>query len=123
MVQSLQSRIERAEQAAKHRSRLSPECICFPEKEQPSFYWPIEQQLAAQVKCPLHGQRFRPAHFVFVAKWLREKRERLLQTHHSEQYRKAWIAGFKSELWPAEEVLLDGHISLRLKDGTILRTF
>jgi hypothetical protein len=120
MTQSLQNRIERAEEAAKAHSRFSRECSCFPKREQPSFNWPIEQRLAAEVKCPLHGERFRPVHFCYVAKWLRDKRQHLLQTHHGEQYRKAWIAGFSWELWPAEEVLIDGHIALRLKDGTTL---
>jgi hypothetical protein len=121
MTQTLIKRIERAEEAAKARSRFSPQCICFPEKEQPFFNWPIEQRFAAEVMCPLHGDRFKPVgFFVYVAKWLRDKQPILLQTHHSEQYRKAWYAGFPQELWPAQEISNDGLIALRLKDGTPL---
>ena len=121
MKQSLINRIARAEEAAKAQSRFSPECICFPENEPPFFNWPIEQGIAARVKCPLHGDRFKPVkYFVYVSQWLREKRQTLLQTHHSEQYRKAWKAGFPPELWPAKEVLSDTHTTLRLKDGTTL---
>ena len=121
MTESLMNRIERAEEAAKGQSRFLPQCICFPEKEQPSFHWPVEQIIAAQVKCALHGERFKPVYFfVYVAKWLRAKRQVLLQTHHSEQYRKAWFAGFVPQLWPATEDLSGGNTALRLKDGTTL---
>src|SRR5262249_38676284 len=118
MTESLMNRIERAEAAARGQSRFLPQCICFPEKEQPFFHWPVEQLIAARVKCPLHGDRFTPVHFfVYVAEWLREKRQVLLQAHHSEQYCKAWYAGFPQELWPAEEISNDDRIALRLKVG------
>jgi hypothetical protein len=121
MRQNLISRIARAEEAAKTRSRFSTECICFPENEPPFFNWPVEQEIAARVKCPLHGDRFKPVKFfVYVSQWLREKREILMQTHHSEQYRKAWDASFPPNLWPAQEVLNDAHTILQLKDGTTL---
>lgn len=118
MTQSLQKRIERAELVAKTQSRFSPQCICFPDKEPPFFNWPVEQEIAAKAKCPLHGERVKPAYFVYRSKWLREKREELLQTHHSEQYRKAWYASFPADLWLAEEVETDGKLDLRLKDGS-----
>ena len=40
----------------------------------------------------------------------------------SPQYRKAWEAGFPSEVWPAvpKEEIEDGKIFFRLKDGTKL---
>jgi hypothetical protein len=47
----------------KAHSKFSPECTCFPEKEPPFFNWPIEQQVATQVKCPLHGERFKRVSF------------------------------------------------------------
>src|SRR5947207_15069393 len=50
-------RIERAEQALKAQGHFSPECICFPENEPISFSWPLEQQIAFALKCPLHGDR------------------------------------------------------------------
>lgn len=118
MTKSLLKRIERVELVAKAQSRFSSQCICFPENEPPSFNWPVEQQIAAKVKCSLHGGRFRPlTFFIHVSKWLREKKQRLLLTHHSEQYRKAWYASFPADLWPAEEVETDGRLDLRLKDG------
>ena len=121
MTRSLINRIARAEEAASARSRFSFQCICFPENEPPSFNWPVEQEIAARVKCPLHGDRFRPVtFFVYVSQWLREKRQILMQTHHSEQYRKAWDAGFSPKLWPAQEILSDALTALRLKDGTTL---
>jgi hypothetical protein len=122
MRQSLMSRIARAEAAAKAQSRFSTECICFPENEPPFFNWPVEQEIAARVKCPLHGDRFRPVKFfVYVSEWLRKKRPSLRLTHHSEQYRKAWDAGFPPKLWPAQEVMSDEHTALLLNDGTMLR--
>jgi hypothetical protein len=121
MRQSLINRIARAEEAAKAQSRFSSQCICFPGNEPPFFNWPVEQEIAAAVKCHLHGDRFKPVKFFFyVAKWLREKRVSLMQTHHSEQYRKAWDASFPPNLWPAQEVLNDAHTILQLKDGTTL---
>jgi hypothetical protein len=77
------------------------DCICFPEKEQPFFCLPSEEEIAAKVKCPLHGNRFKqPIFHIYVSQWLREKRPRHLYTHHSEQYRKAWFATFPKDLRP-----------------------
>jgi hypothetical protein len=59
-VQGFEKRIERAELAAKAQSKFSAECICFPADEPPFFGLPIEEQIAAKVKCPLHGNRFAP---------------------------------------------------------------
>jgi hypothetical protein len=121
MTRSIINRIARAEEAAKARSRFSTQCICFPANEPPSFNWPVEQEIAARVTCLLHGDRFNPlTFFVYVSQWLREKRQILMQTHHSEQYCKAWDASFPPNLWPAQEVLSDARTALRLKDGTTL---
>ncbi len=63
----------------------------------------------------------KPRMHLYVPSWLAEKeparRERL-----SPQYRKAWEAGFPSELWPAvpKEEIENGRILFRLKDGTKL---
>jgi hypothetical protein len=120
---NLMARIENAERvadAALGRTFLG-DCICFPKHEPPFFGWPIEEQMAAKVKCPLHGERFKSPQFhVYVAKWLREKLPGLLWSRHSEQYRKAWFAVFPPELWPAEEDETDGPLCLKLKDGTRL---
>jgi hypothetical protein len=86
--------------------------------------FPIELDIAARVKCPLHGQRFKPPFHIYVPDWLREKLWKHLATNHSAQYRKAWYASFPSELWPAEEVETpDGKVFLKLKDGTRILAF
>jgi hypothetical protein len=120
---NLMARIENAERVADATlgQTFSGECICFPKHEVPFFGFLIEEQIAAEVKCPLHGDRFKmPQFHVYVAKWLREKLWRLLSSHHGEQYRKAWLASFPSELWPAEEDETNGALCLKLKDGTRL---
>jgi hypothetical protein len=77
--------------------------------------------MLTRVKCPLHGERFKPMFRLYVAKWLRVKQAQHLWTHHSEQYRKAWFASFPADLWPAEEEETeDGRTLLRLKDGTTI---
>ena len=50
---ALVARIERAEQTAQGQSILAPECICFPPDERTFFGFPIEEQIAAKVRCPL----------------------------------------------------------------------
>jgi hypothetical protein len=110
---NLMARIENAEKVAdaKLGQTFSGSCICFPKNEQPCFAWPIEEQIAAQLKCPLHGERFKPPQFfVYVAKWLREKLPGFLWSRHSEQYRKAWFASFPSGSWPAKENETDGPL-------------
>ena len=78
--------------------------------------------MAAQVKCPLQGDRFKqPVFQMFVAGWLAE-REPARRQRRSVQYRNAWAASFPPELWPAvpREEREDGKIFFRLKDGTRL---
>jgi hypothetical protein len=120
-TRTLAARIERAEQTAKAEHRFSAQCICFPENEPPFFGTPLELEIAAKLKCPLHGDRFPPEFFVYVSGWLRAKLWKHLWSHHSEQYRRAWFATFPESLWPAkEEETGDGRTFLRLKDGTKL---
>ena len=117
---ALVARIERVEQTAQGQSILAPECICFPPHERPFFGFPIEEHIAAKVRCPLHGQRFKPLHHLFVPKWLRES-ERKRWPLRSEQYHRAWLASFPPAFWPAEEQEdASGRIFLKLKDGTRL---
>jgi hypothetical protein len=117
-------RIRRIEEAAKARHKFSGDCICFPENERPTFSFPVEQELARKVKCPVHGERFKPLIHIYVPKWLRDKLEQHLWNVHSEQYRKAWFASFARELWPAtEEESEDGTIFLKLKDGTKIEAY
>jgi hypothetical protein len=120
---NLLARIEIAERAADAAlgQTFAGGCICFPKNEPPFFGWPIEEQIAARIACPLHGERFQPLQFhVYVSVWLREKLWMLLWDRHSEQYRKAWFATFPPELWPAEEDESNGPLCLKLKDGTRL---
>jgi len=92
-TKTILKRIERAEEAAKAKQLFSADCICFPENEPPFFSFPIEQEIAARVKCPLHGERFTPRPHFYVSQWRIEsepaRRQRL-----SAQYRKAWEASF-----------------------------
>jgi hypothetical protein len=98
----------------------SPACICFPEDEQPFFCSLAEEKIAARMKCPLHGDRFKvPHYYLYVATWYREK-EPLRIRQKSPQYQKAWAASFPPDLWPGQEVRSGGKIMLRLKDGTLL---
>jgi hypothetical protein len=102
---------------------LPSDCICFPEKEQPFFCFPWEEDVAAKVKCPLHGDRFpQPVYVIYVSKWRREK-EPARRQRLSPQYQKAWNASFPPELWPAEEEMEGGKLFLRLKDGTRLLAY
>ena len=119
MARNILKRIEKVEKAAKSQGRFAPTCICFPEKEYPSFHWPIEFQTAMTLKCPLHGDRFKPRGLVYVSRWQRQKREYLIGKRGSAQFRKAWEAGFPPALWPGkEEEIEDGRIFLNLRDGT-----
>ena len=77
-------------------------------------------EIAKRLRFPLHEERFRPRAFIYASEWLREKRQAALWTHRSEQYRKAWFAGFPQHLWPAEEEENDGQTFLVLKDGSRL---
>ncbi len=118
-TRTLLKRIDAAEDVLKAQSVFSADCICFREKERPSFGFLIEMEIAGAVKCPLHGDRFTPLFHLYVPKWLREKSLEHLEDFHSEQYRKAWFAGFPRELWPAEEEESEkGRIFLKLKNGT-----
>jgi hypothetical protein len=96
-----------------------PDCSCFPEDERPFFGFPIESEIAAGVKCPMHGDRFKPMFYLYVAKWRRQK-EKTRRERLSSQYQRAWDASFPPALWPAEEEETEYGTYLRLKDGTRL---
>ena len=119
-TRTLLARIERAEQAAKAQSKFASECICFPGPEPPLFLYPIQQEVALEVKCPFHGARFQPFYHLYMAKWRREKEIKYRLSRLDAQYQKAWNASFPPELWPAEEILVEGKTWLRLKDGSML---
>jgi hypothetical protein len=88
------------------------DCICFPENEPPFFGFPSEEEAAATVKCPLHGNRFKQTTFqIYVPKWRRES-EPIRRQRLSAQYQKAWLASFPPESGPAEkEETSDGRLS------------
>jgi hypothetical protein len=99
-------------------------CICFPADEQPFFGFPIEREIAAKVKCALHGDRFQPMFHLYVPKWRRENEKKVRWFRLSPQYHKAWHAGFPLDLWPAEEEESeDRTVFLKLKDGTRLLAY
>jgi hypothetical protein len=99
-TRTLIRRLEATEKASKIQSRFSPDCICFPDKEPPFFCEEFEEEMAAQVKCPLHGERFkRQQFFIYVSSWLREK-EPARRQRLSSQHRKAWDASFPTALNP-----------------------
>ena len=53
-----------------------------------------------RLKCPLHGNRFKPFGLhIFMAAWLIEKLPRLVD-RRSEQFRKAWFATFPLSYGP-----------------------
>jgi len=117
-MRSVFTRIERAERLAKAQSKFSVDCICFPAIESAQLAFDVEFQIAAAVKCPLHGERFKPPQ---LRVWMREKGHSVLWSHHSEQYRKAWFASFPESLWPAQEIEdEEGATYLILSDGTRL---
>jgi hypothetical protein len=122
-IRTLLKRIEKAEEALKAQSIFSPDCTCFPAEEQPFFCHLYEEDIAAKVKCPLHGDRFKqPVYVMYVSKWRREK-EPARRQRLSPQYQKAWKASFPPELWPAEEETEDGRLYLKLKDGRRLLAY
>jgi hypothetical protein len=68
------------------------------ENEPPFFCFPSEEEIAAKVKCPLHGNRFRqPIFHIYVAKWRRES-EKKTPTTPEPQYQKAWLASLPEDL-------------------------
>jgi hypothetical protein len=77
----------------------------------------VELEIAARLKCPIHGDRSRTWCFLYSPKWHRE-REKIRRGGLSPQFQKAWLASFPANLWPAEEEETADGIYLRLKDGT-----
>jgi hypothetical protein len=99
-------RLERSTIQPKATPEPEEDCICFPPEEPPAFYWLAEVEIAAAVRCPLHGVRFRAIEtppFIYRSKWLRRTHHRTLYcSGHSPQYSKAWLVGFPADLWPAK---------------------
>jgi hypothetical protein len=85
----------------------------------PSFGFRVEMEIAARVKCPIHGDRSKSWYFSYSPKWHR-KRQKTRREGLSPQFQKAWLASFPPDLWPAEEEETADGIYLRLKDGTRL---
>jgi len=98
------------------RGRMSSTCICFPLSELPRFFYPEEQEIASRVKCLIHGERFQRRENVarFFSMWMLERRYQSYLLR-SEQYRRAWEAGFPD--WPTKEED-DDNVYLVFKDGS-----
>ena len=124
-------RLERNTAPPKATTRPEEDCICFPQNENPAFHWLAEVEIAAAVRCPLHGVRFHAIEtppFIYRSKWLRRPPEQapvdcaiVNWPNHSPQYSKAWRASFPPTLWPAEERFHfqpERTITLILRDGT-----
>jgi hypothetical protein len=100
-------------------------CTCFPPDELPAFHWLAEVEIAAAVRCPLHGVRFHAIEtppFIYRSKWLRRTDHMTFDcSGHSPQYSKAWRAGFPPDLWPARvsfQCQSGPTETLILRDGT-----
>jgi hypothetical protein len=121
-TRTLLARIERVEQLATLKTKFSPGCVCFPEREPPFFGFSIEEAIAAKVTCAIHGKRtyFR-FHRLYLPAWRREN-EKIRRSSMSPQYQKAWNASFPPHLWPAEEVMVESDLMLRLKNGALIAT-
>jgi hypothetical protein len=121
MQKSLHKRLEKLEREVdeliKKRGQFSLSCICFPKSEAPPVFTSIkEQEIAASVKCPIHGERFEPQRwqvYTYTAIWWYEKRYRVFLSR-SEQYRRAWAASFPD--WPHREED-DDAVYLVFNDG------
>ena len=98
-MRTLEKRIERLEQALQKNPEQCPDCIYFPETEQPFFASPADQERAAKTTCPVHGNRFQPRLHLYVPKWRLES-EKVRWLRLSPQYRQAWHATFPSGSWP-----------------------
>jgi hypothetical protein len=66
----------RAEESIRAQSLFFVDCICFPEKERPFFGFAIEMEIAGKVKCPLHGERFKPLFHLYVPNTIYGHRDR-----------------------------------------------
>lgn len=98
-MRTLEKPIEHLEQALKGNPEQCPDCICFPQSEQPFFATRADQELAAKIKCPTHGDRFQPRLHIFLARWRLES-EKVRWLRLSSQYHKAWHATFPPGSWP-----------------------
>ena len=83
----------------------SPLCTCFPDDEQPFFPLESWHDIAAELKCPLHGDRFKPKgkYHSYVATWRWENEVTKRWPRLSAQFHKAWRASFPPGRWPEDE--------------------
>ena len=102
----LKTRLRKLEQTMAEQKTVAvwdEACICFPPDEHPVFHWLAEVEIAAAVRCPLHGVRFHAIEtppFIYRSKWLRRTDHTTLDcSDHAPQYSKAWRVGFPLDLW------------------------
>jgi hypothetical protein len=116
------------ERLVRGKTIFTQRCICFPSNEGLFFLYPGVQQVAFQVKCPLHCDRFVNAKefdsgmMVFEGIDSREVEVGYRWRHRSEQYRKAWNASFTGASWRVEEIALAGRTWLlpRSPEGELM---
>ncbi len=118
-------KLERSSIRPKESSQPEEDCICFPRDEHPAFHWLAEVEIAAAVRCPLHGVRFQAIEtppFIYRSKWLRLTDHTTFDcSSQSPQYAKAWRASFPPSLWPARvsfQYQPEPRQTLILRDGT-----
>jgi hypothetical protein len=130
----IRTRLKKLEQTMTEQETIEEwdeACICFPPDEPPEMEFMAEVEIAAAVRCPLHGARFHAIQqrlVIYRAKWLRRSKANATVDYatvnwpnHSPQYSKAWRASFPPGLWPAEERLQfqpERTTTLVLRDGT-----
>jgi hypothetical protein len=109
------------------KTKFTDKCICFPSDREPFFLYPGLQQLAFQVKCPFHGDRFVNAKEFEIGMEFEGCDPRELEVgfywrHADEQYRKAWNASFTGGSWPVEEIVQAGRTWLlpRSPEGELM---
>lgn len=121
-LKRLVTRLEKklSENAGQKTSHFHPDCTCFPSDEQPIFSFHVEVEVARNLKCPIHGERFKPNLFViYKAGWRRFQEFEDDWADHSPQYQKAMRASFPSSLWPPEARWVQGiGTVLTFKDGS-----
>lgn len=93
-MSSLKTRVARLEQSAVQHQELPSDCICFPAREPVTFGSQEELDMAAAVRCPIHGERFDAgsAFVVYKSAWRREREEDSVPPHASPQFQKAMRA-------------------------------
>jgi hypothetical protein len=85
--------------------------------ERPFFLSLAEEQIAAAVKCPLHGKRFRGPHFhIYVSVRLPE-RQPLTLLQKSTQYQTVWFTAFPTDIRLTEKAVANRTLDSAKLEG------